>query len=227
MILAAGRGNRMRPLTDQVPKPLLKVGGKALIVWHLENLAKAGFTDVVINHAYLGRQIEEALGNGAQWNLSIQYSAEGTALETAGGIAKALPYLGNEPFLVVNGDVFIDIHFSQLVGVLQPGKLGHLMMVDNPPQHPQGDFAFSNGELSLQGEPKLTFSGVAVYHPSLFTEITLGQVVKLAPLLQQAISQGLVTAEHHRGSWHDVGTPERLYELDRQLTDQQQSQTIT
>jgi len=227
MILAAGRGNRMRPLTDHAPKPLLKVGGKALIVWHLENLAKAGFKDVVINHAHLGSQIEAVLGEGAQWNISIQYSSEDTALETAGGIAKALHYLGEEPFLVVNGDVFIDIDFTHLTTALLPGKLAHLVMVDNPPQHPQGDFVFRNGTLEIEGEPKLTFSGVAVYHPSLFSGITPGQVVKLAPLLQQAISKSLITAEHHDGIWHDVGTPERLYELDRQLSDQQHSRTVT
>ena len=217
----------MRPLTDHVPKPLLKVGGKPLITWHLENLAKAGFKDIVINHAHLGSQVEEALGNGAQWNISIQYSAEGTALETAGGIAQALHYLGEEPFLVVNGDVFIGIDFTHLTTALLPGKLAHLVMVDNPPQHPQGDFVFRNSALELEGEPKLTFSGVAVYHPSLFSGIMPGQVVKLAPLLQQAISKGLITAEYHDGIWHDVGTPERLYELDRQLSDQQQSRTLT
>lgn len=227
MILAAGRGNRMRPLTDHTPKPLLKVGGKPLIVWHLENLAQAGFREVVINHAHLGSQIEEALGDGSQWNVSIGYSAEGTALETAGGIAKALPLLGTEPFLVVNGDVFVDVDFAHLKQGLAQGKLAHLVMVDNPPQHPQGDFVFQGGKLALEGEPKLTFSGVAVYHPSLFANVAPGQVAKLAPLLQQAISQGQASAEHYHGIWHDVGTPERLHELDRQLTDQQQSRLVS
>jgi MurNAc alpha-1-phosphate uridylyltransferase len=227
MILAAGRGNRMRPLTDHTPKPLLKVGGKPLIVWHLENLAKSGFGEIVINHAHLGSQIEAALADGSQWNVAIRYSPESTALETAGGIAKALPLLGADPFLVVNGDVFIDIDFSHLGHALPTGKLAHLVLVDNPPQHIEGDFAFHNGKLSLEGGPKLTFSGVAVYHPSLFAELVPGQIAKLAPLLQQAISQGLVSGEHYRGIWHDVGTPERLYELDRQLADQQQSRTIS
>lgn len=226
MILAAGRGNRMRPLTDHTPKPLLKVGGKPLIVWHLENLARAGFREIVINHAHLGSQIEAALGDGSQWNLAIQYSAEGTALETAGGIAKALPYLGDEPFLVVNGDVFIDIDFVRLAKTTLQGKLAHLVMVDNPPQHPQGDFAFRDGKLGLEGLPRLTFSGVAVYHPSLFAAVMPGQVAKLAPLLQQAIGEGRASGEHYHGVWHDVGTPERLDELDRQLTTQQQSRLV-
>ena len=220
MILAAGRGNRMRPLTDHVPKPLLQVGGKPLIVWHLENLAKAGFTEIVINHAYLGQQIEDMLGNGAQWGVSIQYSAEGSALETAGGIAKALSLLGSEPFLVVNGDVFIRMDFAQLRGKLQKGKLAHLVMVDNPPQHPQGDFALDDGNLSLDGKQKLTFSGVAVYDQALFRDIEPEQVARLAPLLQQAIVQGKASAEYYAGVWHDIGTPERLQELDRQLIEQ-------
>lgn len=220
MILAAGRGNRMRPLTDHVPKPLLQVGGKPLIVWHLENLAKAGFTEIVINHAHLGQQIEEALGNGAQWGVSIQYSAEGSALETAGGIVKALPLLGSKPFLVVNGDVFIRMDFARLRGKLQKGKLAHLVMVDNPPQHPQGDFALDDGNLNLEGRQKLTFSGVAIYDQALFKDIEPGQVARLAPLLQQAIMQGKVSAECYSGVWHDIGTPERLQELDRQLISQ-------
>ena len=220
MILAAGRGNRMRPLTDHVPKPLLQVGGKPLIVWHLENLAKAGFTEIVINHAYLGQQIEDMLGNGAQWGVSIQYSAEGSALETAGGIAKALSLLGSEPFLVVNGDVFIRMDFSQLRGKLQNDKLAHLVLVDNPPQHSQGDFALDDGNLSLDGKRKLTFSGVAIYDQALFRDIERGQVARLAPLLQQAITQGKASAEYYAGVWHDIGTPERLQELDRQLIEQ-------
>lgn len=220
MILAAGRGNRMRPLTDHVPKPLLKVGGKPLIVWHLENLARAGFTEIVINHAHLGQQIEDALGNGDAWGVSIRYSAEGSALETAGGIAKALPLLGPQPFLVVNGDVFIRMDFARLRGKLQEGKLAHLVMVDNPSQHPNGDFALDDGELSLDGKRRLTFAGVAVYDPALFRDIVCGQVARLAPLLQQAIAQRKASAEYHAGVWHDIGTPERLQALDRQLINQ-------
>lgn len=217
MILAAGRGERMRPLTDHTPKPLLKVGGKPLIVWHLERLAAGGFHDIVINHAHLGEQVENTLGNGARWGVSIQYSAEGTALETAGGIAKALPLLGQQPFLVVNGDIYTDIDFAAPSMVLAKDKLAHLVLIDNPPQHARGDFAFDNHELALDGRRMLTFSGVGVYHPALFAEVPYGQAAKLAPLLRMAISQGRVTAEHHQGLWHDVGTPERLYELDQQL----------
>ena len=217
MILAAGRGERMRPLTDHTPKPLLQVGGKALIMWHLERLAAAGFREVVINHAHLGEQIETALGNGARWGLSIRYSPEAVALETAGGIAYALPLLGEQPFLVVNGDVYMEMDFAKLRHALAPEKLAHLVLVDNPPQHAVGDFAFEHGRLAPEGEHKLTFSGSAVYNPALFADIAPEAKARLAPLLYMAISQGLVSAEHHRGVWHDVGTPERLQQLDQQL----------
>ena len=210
----------MRPLTDHTPKPLLEVGGKPLIVWHLERLAAAGFREIVVNHAYLGAKIESALGNGAQWGVSIQYSAEGTALETAGGIAKALSLLGQQPFLVVNGDIYSDISFAGLRTALAEGKLAHLVLIDNPPQHAQGDFAFDNDKLALEGRQMLTFSGIGVYHPALFAEVQVGHAAKLAPLLRQAIAQGRASAEHHHGLWHDVGTPERLYELDQQLKTQ-------
>ncbi|HEY8119085.1 MAG TPA: nucleotidyltransferase family protein [Methylophilaceae bacterium] len=217
MILAAGRGERMRPLTDHTPKPLLEVGGKPLIVWHLERLAASGFREVVINHAHLGAQIESRLGNGANWGLSIQYSAEVKALETAGGITKALPLLGEQPFLVINGDIYTDINFADLKSVLAEDKLAHLVLIDNPPQHAQGDFAFDHQQLALEGMQMLTFSGVGVYHPTLFAEVSYGQPAKLAPILREAITLGRVTAEHYQGLWHDVGTPERLYELDQQL----------
>jgi N-acetyl-alpha-D-muramate 1-phosphate uridylyltransferase len=219
MILAAGRGERMRPLTDHTPKPLLEVGGKALIVWHLERLAKAGFKQVIINHAHLGAQIEAALGNGAQWGLSIHYSPEDVALETAGGIVKAMPVLtgdGDQTFLVINGDIFSDYDFGRLPA-LTKAKLAHLVLVDNPPQHPQGDFVFNGEGLALQGNPKLTFSGIGLYRAELFSSIKAGAAAKLAPLLNAAISSGQAIAEHHRGIWHDVGTPERLQELDAQL----------
>jgi len=215
MILAAGRGERMRPLTDHTPKPLLKVGGKPLIAWHLERLAKAGFTDVVINHAHLGEQIEAALGDGSQWQLNIQYSPEKTALETAGGIANAIPMLGAGPFLVVNGDVFTDIDFASLR--LDGENLAHLVMVGNPPQHPAGDFALTDGKIKLEGSEKLTFSGIGVYHPSLFADVERGSAAKLAPLLKVAMAQGLVSGSYHQGAWHDIGTPERLHALDSQL----------
>lgn len=217
MILAAGRGERMRPLTDHTPKPLLKVGGKPLIVWHLERLAKTGFKEVVINHAYLGGQIEAVLGNGDQWGLFIQYSPEKTALETAGGIANALHLLGEKPFLVVNGDIFTEIDFASLKAALMPNNLVHLVMVNNPPQHTQGDFAYQDGRLSLEGATKLTFSGVGIYHPDLFANVQRGEPAKLAPLLKAAIAKGQATAQHHQGVWHDIGTPERLQDLDTQL----------
>lgn len=212
MILAAGRGERMRPLTDHTPKPLLKVGGKSLIGWHLDNLAKAGFKEIVINHAHFGEKIEAALGDGAQWQLTIQYSPEKIALETAGGIANALPLLGNAPFLVVNGDVFCEIDFAKLR--LQNGKLAHLLLVDNPPQHAQGDFALDNGLVKSVGEQKRTFSGVGIYHPDLFKNIMRGEAAKLAPLLRQAMDEDKVTGEYFQGVWHDIGTPERLNALD-------------
>lgn len=214
MILAAGRGERMRPLTDHTPKPLLKVGGKPLIVWHLERLAKSGFKEVVINHAYLGEQIEAALGNGAQWGLRIQYSPEKVALETAGGIANALPLLGNAAFLVVNGDTFTETDFSLLNNALQANNHAHLVLVSNPPQHPAGDFAIEAGMLKNTGAPMLTFSGVGVYHPDLFASITRGEPAKLAPLLRNAIAENKASAEYFQGVWHDIGTPQRLQDLD-------------
>ncbi len=212
MILAAGRGERMRPLTDNTPKPLLTVGGKALIVWHVERLVKAGFNELVINHAYLGKQIEHALGNGEKWGITIQYSAEKTALETAGGIANALPLLGDAPFLVLNADVFTDIDFSSLH--LDAAHLAHLVLVKNPPQHLQGDFALQNGQVQVRGQTMLTFSGVGVYHPRLFKEVIHGAAAKLAPLLKSAMEEGLVTGEHYQGVWHDIGTPDRLETVD-------------
>jgi MurNAc alpha-1-phosphate uridylyltransferase len=217
MILAAGRGERMRPLTDHTPKPLLQVGGKPLIVWHLERLSYAGFREVIINHAHLGSQIEAALGNGQRWGLSIRYSAEMIALETAGGIANALPLLGEQPFLVVNSDVFTDVDFNKLKNALHKDKLAHLILVDNPPQHPDGDFSLDNDQLALDGVRRLTFSGIAVYHPALFTNVEQGHAAKLAPLLRQAISQGLASAEHYQGKWYDIGTPERLHDLNQEL----------
>lgn len=222
MILAAGRGERMRPLTDHTPKPLLSVGGKPLIVWHIERLAQAGFKEIVINHAHLGAQIEQALGNGAQWNVSIQYSPEAVALETAGGIANALPLLGNGAFCVVNGDVFTDYDFTQLHAqakrVLEGSALAHLVLIDSPPQHPNGDFAIADGKLQNTGEAMLTFSGVGVYQPAFFAEIVRGDAAKLAPLIRSAITQGKATAEHYTGVWHDIGTPQRLAELDASLS---------
>ena len=220
MILAAGRGERMRPLTDKTPKPLLKVGGKPLIVWHLERLAKAGFKEIVINHAHLGEQIESTLGNGAEWGVSIQYSPEKVALETAGGIANALHLLNKDgkerqPFLVVNGDIYTDFDFTSIA--LQANKHAHLVLVNNPPQHLQGDFAIENGELQHTGKKMLTFSGVGVYLPDFFVDIVKGESAKLVPLLRQAIDNHRATAQYYQGVWHDIGTPERLQKLDESL----------
>lgn len=217
MILAAGRGERMRPLTDHTPKPLLPVGGKPLIVWHIENLAAAGFRDIVINHAHLGQQIEAALGNGKRFGVSIRYSPEAEALETAGGIANALTLLGDESFLVVNGDVFVDIDFSGMRNKLQQNQLAWLLMVDNPEHHPQGDFVLKHGLVLEDGENKLTFSGIGVYHPALFETVQPGSKAKLAPLLRAAMVAGNVGGGHLKGRWTDVGTPERLKQLDQEL----------
>lgn len=222
MILAAGRGERMRPLTDFAPKPLLKVGGKPLIVWHIENLKKAGFSEIVINHAHLGGQIESTLGNGQTWGVSIEYSAEQTALETAGGIANALNLLvenkaDNAPFLVVNGDVFTDFNFTHLQYIALLNQLSHLVLINNPPQHPNGDFALTDNLVKSEGKAKLTFSGIGLYRPSLFAHIKAGQPAKLAPILKAAMAQQLVSGEHFKGEWHDIGTPERLQSLDQNL----------
>ena len=219
MILAAGRGERMRPLTDHMPKPLLQAGGKPLIVWHLERLAAAGFKEIVINHAHLGAQIEAALGDGAQWGLHIQYSPEPPgALETAGGIATALPLLGNAPFLVVNGDIYCDIDFSRFSGLTAANS--HLVMVPNPAHHNSGDFSL-DGEriIDADGEQTFTYSGIAVFAPAFFTGVKPGSIMKLRPLLDAAIAAGTLTGERHTGRWVDVGTPQRLAELDRELRD--------
>lgn len=213
MILAAGRGERMRPLTDHTPKPLLPVAGKPLIEWHLEALAAAGLREVVINHAWLGKQIEAALGSGSRWGLRIHYSAEGdSALETGGGIFRALPLLGPEPFLVVNGDILCDLDYRHLPQA--PAGLAHLVMVPNPPQHPAGDFHLDAGWLHVEGEPRLTFSGIGVYSPRLFAGCEDGRF-PLAPLLRRAMAAQAVSGECHRGRWLDVGTPERLQLAER------------
>ena len=217
-ILAAGRGERMRPLTDHTPKPLLPAGGKALIVWHLERLAAAGFKEIVINHAHLGSQIEATLGDGAEWGLHIQYSPEPPgALETAGGIAAALPLLGKEPFLVVNGDVYCDIDFGRF---LKSTADAHLVMVPNPAHHNSGDFSLDGARvITADGEQTFTYSGVAVFAPAFFAEVKPGSVMKLRPLLDTAIAAGTLTGERHTGRWVDVGTPQRLAELDQELRD--------
>jgi len=218
MILAAGRGERMRPLTDRTPKPLLPVAGRPLIVWHIERLAAAGFRDIVINHAHLGDQIEALLGDGDAWGVHIRYSEEPSgALETAGGIANALPQLGDEPFLVINGDIFCDWDPARAPAALAAGLLAHLVLVTNPAHHPAGDFALLDGKVGVGGTAKLTFSGIGIYRPELFAAIGRGQVAKLAPLLDAAMTAGRVSGELHDGRWVDVGTPERLAALDADL----------
>lgn len=220
MILAAGRGERMRPLTDHTPKPLLQVGGKPLILWHIERLVRAGITDLVINHAHLGKQIEQALGDGSQFGASIRYSDEGTALETAGGIAFALHLLGEEPFAVVNGDVYCDYDFSHLsqcaAALVNSEDRAHLVLVDNPEHNLKGDFGLQGARIT-DIAPKFTFSGIGLYKPQLFADIQRGTKAPLAPLLREQIANGKVRGEHHRGAWIDVGTPQRLHELDLQL----------
>ena len=226
MILAAGRGERMRPLTDRIPKPLLAAAGKPLIVWHLERLAKAGLRDVVINHAHLGAQIEAALGDGGRWGLSIRYSPEPEgALETAGGIANALRLLGTgEPFLVVNGDIYCDWDVARAVNALLPGDVAHLVLVPNPQHHAQGDFSLTGRTVGAdlkttagRDAQLYTFSGIGIYRPQMFADIQRGQSAKLAPLLRAAMAARRVSGELHEGRWRDVGTPQRLAELDGEL----------
>lgn len=227
MILAAGRGERMRPLTDALPKPLLRAGGKALIEYHLMNLAKSGFADVVINHAWLGKVIEDALGNGDQYGLTIHYSRESSGLETAGGIANARTLLtgaeGRQPFFVVNGDIYCEYDFSRLLPLLarmQAGPdqmLAHLVLVDNPAHHTAGDFSLDAGRVISASQHSLTFSGIGLYQPALFDGITPGTPARLAPLLHQAIADQRISGEYYQGMWMDVGTPDRLYFLDEQL----------
>lgn len=216
MILAAGRGERMRPLTDRTPKPLLPVAGRALIDYHLAALARAGLREVVINHAHLGEQIEAAIGNGSRHGLRISYSPEPEgALETGGGILQALSKLGPGPFVVINGDIWTDYDYARLPQTLD--GLAHLVLVDNPPQHPDGDFHLHpDGRVREADGERLTFSGIGVYHPELFAGCEPGRF-PLAPLLRRAISAGRVTGEHYRGDWFDIGTPQRLRELDRRL----------
>ena len=220
MILAAGMGNRMRPLTLHTPKPLLEVGGKPLIVWHIEKLQKMGVQEIVINTAWLGEKLADALGDGSQFGVKILWSHEGEGLETAGGIINALPLLGNEPFILVNGDVWTTMDFAPLLNVQLQDDLAHLVLVENPVQHPQGDFTLAANkaytfEQARSGE-NLTYSGVAVMHPQMFVGLESGKR-PLAPLLKQAMQQEKVSAQKLQGVWVDVGTPERLNALDQQI----------
>ena len=217
MILAAGRGERMRPLSDAIPKVLLEVHGKPLIAWSIEALARSGVREIVINHAHLGHMIEAALRDGRRFGVAIRYSREAEALETAGGIAQALPLLGDRPFLVVNGDLFCDFDFSRLVGTELGQKLAHLVLVPNPPHHPQGDFALNGAQVAESGQSRLTYSGIGLYRPELFSSIRPGSKGQIAPLLRAAMARGLVAGEMHRGVWHDVGTPARLSALNERV----------
>lgn len=217
MILAAGRGERMRPLTDSEPKPLLRVGGKRLIEYHLERLASAGFRELVINTAWLGDQIEAVLGNGARFGLSITYSHERPeALETGGGLFNALPLLGPAPFLVVNGDVWADIDFGALRRDPPGNSLAHLVLVPNPPQHARGDFLLENGWVADGDGLRHTYSGIGIYRPEFFAGCTSGKF-PLLPLLRRAIAARALSGELHTGRWSDVGTIERLHALDAEL----------
>jgi MurNAc alpha-1-phosphate uridylyltransferase len=223
MILAAGRGERMRPLTLERPKPLLEIGGVPLIVYHLEALAAAGFTDVVVNLSWLGDQIRQRLGDGARHGVSIRYSEEGPEpLETGGGIRHALPLLGSQPFIVVNGDVWTDYPYAQLRHRPAASDLAHLVLVPNPPQHPRGDFECVNGRLGNGQQERLTFAGIGVYRPELFAGST-DRIFSSVPLLRRAADAGRVGAEVHRGTWNDIGTPERLAALDREVRDRSPS----
>jgi len=227
MILAAGRGERMRPLTDHCPKPLLQAAGRPLIVWHLERLAQAGLREIVVNHAWLGGHIERALGDGRRWGLQIRFSPETVALETAGGIAQALPMLGDSPFLVINGDVWCDWDVGRARSI--GAQLRNLdwdawcVLVDNPAHHPTGDFVLRAGRLHDRSDdpPRdaatLTFAGIGVYHPRLFAGLDPGARAPLAPRLRAAAAAGRAGAERHTGRWVDVGTPQRLAELDATL----------
>lgn len=232
MILAAGRGERMRPLTDKLPKPLLPAGGKPLIVWHLERLARAGIRDVVVNHAWLGERLEAALGDGSAWGVRIAWSEEQEALETAGGIAQALPLLAagqrqraaGQPFLVVNGDIWSDFDYGRAhtiaLQMRHAGLASWCVMVPNPPHHAGGDFGLADGRLQLVPQDaaapaRLTYAGIGLYTPAMFDAIPAGSRSPLRPWLEREIAAGRAGGEYHAGSWFDIGTPQRLAALDR------------
>lgn len=221
MILAAGRGERMRPLTDECPKPLLEVAGKPLIVWHIERLVAAGLNELVINHAHLGHMLEARLGDGRSFGARIAWSAEPPgALETAGGIANALPLLGDAPFLLVNGDIWCDFDAPRLARTaasLGTRLLAHLLLVDNPAHNAAGDFCLAADRIVPACASRYTYSGIGIYRPKLFAGVVRGERAKLAPLLREAIARDQVGGELHRGRWVDVGTPERLVALDHEL----------
>jgi len=223
VILAAGRGERMRPLTDTVPKPLLEAGGKALIEWQVERLAAGGFRELVVNHSHLGAMIEEALGDGSRYGVRIAYSHEPKALETAGGIVQALPLLGAEPFLVVSSDINTAFDYGTLAAPLaqiasNPARTtAHFVLVDNPSWHAAGDMGLAEGRVTRSG-PKLTYGGISVFHPAMFAGIVPGTHLKLFPWSYQFVDAGRVSGERFTGPWDNVGTPEHLEALDRRLS---------
>ncbi len=215
MILAAGRGERLRPLTDKTPKPLIRVAARPLIEYHIDNLVRAGITEIVINTAWLAGKIHQQLGDGSSYGASIRYSDEGEALETAGGIINALPLLGDEPFIVVNGDTWCDFDLSTLAK-LKADKQAHLVLVKNPEHNQKGDFALQDGIIKNTGEPMCTFSGIGLYSTHFFAEQKTG-ITPLAPLIRKKAEDGLVSGQVYDGRWTDVGTKERLQELEKQL----------
>ena len=223
LILAAGRGERMRPLTDAVPKPLLPVGGRAIIEWQVARLVAGGFAEIVVNHSHLGAMIEQALGDGARLGARIRYSHEPRALETAGGIAQALPLLGEEPFVVVSGDIHTDFDYATLlpqvraIAAQAPARLAHFVLVDNPPWHSGGDMGLAGGVVMRDG-PKLTYANIAVFHPRPFRDIAPGTWLKLFPWAYRLVDEGRVTGERFAGAWDNVGTPAQLEALDRRLS---------
>ncbi|RKE25987.1 MurNAc alpha-1-phosphate uridylyltransferase [Paraburkholderia sp. BL23I1N1] len=228
MIFAAGRGERMRPLTDTCPKPLLEVGGKPLIVWQIERLARAGLQTIVINHAWLGERIEAALGDGSRWGVQLRYSAEHEALETAGGIVQALPLLEDkgesEVFVAVSGDVYADFDYAALTtraealaALTMPGM--HLVMVPNPAFHPNGDFGLVDGTLSLDAQPRFTFGNIGLYDTRMFRDLPRGTRRALTPYYRETIARGLASGELYEGLWENVGTPAQLQALDQRLSE--------
>jgi MurNAc alpha-1-phosphate uridylyltransferase len=223
LVLAAGRGERLRPLTDFVPKPLLVAGGKSLIQWQVENLARAGFRDLVVNHAHLGDLIERALGDGSRFGVRIAYSPEATALETAGGIVQALPLLGTGPFLVVSSDINTEFDYASLhkpiaaIAADPAATTAHFVLVDNPPWHRDGDMGLADGRVTRAG-PKLTYGGISVFHPAMFAGLSRGTHVKLFPWAYDFVDAGRVSGERYAGAWDNVGTPEHLEALDRRLS---------
>jgi MurNAc alpha-1-phosphate uridylyltransferase len=223
MLLAAGRGERLRPLTDRLPKPLVPVGGKPLVAWHLERLAKAGCREIVANVSHLAGQIIDYVGDGKRFGVHVSFSREAVPLETAGGIAQALPLLGTEPFLLVNGDIYCEADFAPLLSRRLGASLAHMVLVPNPPHRADGDFSLDAGLVGNEGSARYTYAGVAVMSPRLVESVKRGDKAPLAPLLRSAAAQRLISGEVFRGLWQDVGTPERLAQLEQQLAERDES----